>query len=63
MIAEVDCTADDNVELCNSNGAHGFPTLNMYKEGVMVNDSLNVHFYSNFAPRLWSTPAPETWPT
>jgi len=40
MIAHVDCTAGDNAnkELCNSNGVNGFPTLNIYKEGVKVEE-------------------------
>ena len=40
MIGHVDCTAGDNAnkELCNSNGVNGFPTLNIYKEGVKVSD-------------------------
>jgi len=39
-IAHVDCTAGDNVnkELCNSNGVNGFPTLNIYKDGVKVEE-------------------------
>ena len=38
MIGHVDCTAGDNInkELCNSNGVNGFPTLNIYKDGVKV---------------------------
>ena len=41
-IAHVDCTAGDNAnrELCNSNGVNGFPTLNIYKDGVKVSDGL-----------------------
>ena len=38
MVAHIDCTVGDNNELCNSNGVNGFPTLNIYKEGVMVSD-------------------------
>jgi len=37
-IAHVDCTAGDNKELCNSNGVNGFPTLNIYKDGAMVEE-------------------------
>merc|ERR1719342_840415 len=39
-IAHVDCTAGDNAnrELCNSNGVNGFPTLNIYKDGVKVEE-------------------------
>ena len=38
MIGHVDCTAGDNInkELCNSQGVNGFPTLNIYKDGVKV---------------------------
>ena len=38
MIGHVDCTAGDNInkELCNSHGVNGFPTLNIYKDGVKV---------------------------
>ena len=41
MIGHVDCTAGDNMnkELCNSNGVNGFPTLNIYKDGVKVIES------------------------
>ena len=41
MIGHVDCTAGDNInrELCNSNGVNGFPTLNIYKDGVKVRDA------------------------
>ena len=37
-IGHVDCTAGDNInkELCNSHGVNGFPTLNIYKDGVKV---------------------------
>jgi thioredoxin domain-containing protein 5 len=40
MIGHVDCTAGDNInkELCNSNGVNGFPTLNIYKDGVKVEE-------------------------
>jgi len=40
MIGHVDCTAGDNAnkELCNSNGVNGFPTLNIYKDGVKVEE-------------------------
>ena len=38
MIAHVDCTAGDNVNraLCDGQGVNGFPTLNIYKDGVKV---------------------------
>ena len=41
MIGHVDCTAGDNInkELCNSNGVNGFPTLNIYKDGVKVTNT------------------------
>ena len=41
MIGHVDCTAGDNInkELCNSNGVNGFPTLNIYKDGVKVSNT------------------------
>jgi len=40
MIGHVDCTAGDNInkELCNSHGVNGFPTLNIYKDGVKVEE-------------------------
>ena len=41
MIAHMDCTAGNNNELCNSNGVDGFPTLNIYKDGVKVCDDDN----------------------
>merc|ERR1712059_60618 len=39
-VGHVDCTADDNVnrELCSANGVNGFPTLNIYKDGVKVEE-------------------------
>ena len=38
VIAHVDCTAGDNAHraLCDSHGVNGFPTLNIYKDGVKV---------------------------
>ena len=38
VIAHVDCTAGDNVNraLCDGQGVNGFPTLNIYKDGVKV---------------------------
>lgn len=38
VIGHVDCTAGDNAHraLCDSNGVNGFPTLNIYKDGVKV---------------------------
>ena len=44
MIGHVDCTAGDNInkELCNSNGVNGFPTLNIYKDGVKVRRLLSL---------------------
>jgi len=40
MVGHVDCTAGDNInkELCNSHGVNGFPTLNIYKDGVKVEE-------------------------
>jgi len=39
-IGHVDCTADDNAnrELCSTNGVNGFPTLNIYKDGVKADE-------------------------
>lgn len=40
VIGHVDCTAADNAHraLCDSNGVNGFPTLNIYKDGVKVDE-------------------------
>ena len=63
-IAHVDCTAGDNVnkELCNSNGVNGFPTLNIYKDGVKVTNSLIDLTSTNTECRLRSTMARGIWP-
>lgn len=39
-IGHVDCTADDNAnrELCSTHGVNGFPTLNIYKDGVKADE-------------------------
>jgi len=39
-IAKVDCTEgnDRNRELCNGQGVTGFPTLNLYKNGELVEE-------------------------
>lgn len=40
VIGHVDCTAGDNLNraLCDSNGVNGFPTLNIYKNGVKIDE-------------------------
>jgi len=40
VIAHVDCTASDNINrpLCDTQGVNGFPTLNIYKEGVKAEE-------------------------
>jgi len=40
VIAHVDCTAADNINrpLCDSHGVNGFPTLNIYKDGVKAEE-------------------------
>jgi len=40
VIAHVDCTAGDNVNraLCDGQGVNGFPTLNIYKDGVKIDE-------------------------
>ena len=37
-VAHVDCTVDENKNraLCDGEGVNGFPTLNIYKDGVKV---------------------------
>ena len=53
MIGHVDCTAGDNAHraLCDSNGVNGFPTLNIYKDGVKVCQNwtlvLNIFIWHN----------------
>jgi len=39
-IAHVDCTEENNVnrDLCNGQGVNGFPTLNIYKNGVKAEE-------------------------
>ena len=39
-IGKVDCTegSDKNRELCDGNGVTGFPTLNLYKDGKLVEE-------------------------
>lgn len=39
-IGHVDCTADDNAnrELCSKHGVNGFPTLNLFKDGVKAEE-------------------------
>merc|ERR1711988_1323964 len=38
VIGHMDCTAGDNNGLCNFNGVDGFPTLNIYKKGVKIEE-------------------------
>merc|ERR1712183_571794 len=40
VIAHVDCAAADNTNrpLCDAQGVNGFPTLNIYKEGVKAEE-------------------------
>ena len=44
VIGHVDCTAGDNLNraLCDSNGVNGFPTLNIYKNGVKVTCNISI---------------------
>ena len=46
VIGHVDCTAGDNLNraLCDSNGVNGFPTLNIYKNGVKVKKVQLFHY-------------------
>jgi thioredoxin domain-containing protein 5 len=39
-IAKVDCTADGNAnkELCDAQDVDGFPTLNIYKDGMKITE-------------------------
>ena len=39
-VAKVDCTEgnDRNRELCNGQGVTGFPTLNLYKNGELMEE-------------------------
>merc|ERR1712058_19419 len=39
-VAHVDCTADGNAnkDLCSAHGVNGFPTLNVYKDGVKAEE-------------------------
>lgn len=40
IIGHVDCTAGDNMNrpLCDAQGVNGFPTLNIYKDGVKIEE-------------------------
>merc|ERR1712168_520756 len=40
IIGHVDCTAADNINrpLCDAQGVNGFPTLNVYKDGVKAEE-------------------------
>merc|ERR1712083_4212 len=40
VIGHVDCTAADNINrpLCDAQGVNGFPTLNIYKDGVKAEE-------------------------
>ena len=40
-VAHVDCTVEENKNraLCDGEGVNGFPTLNIYKDGVKVDFS------------------------
>ena len=44
-IGHVDCTADDNLNraLCDGQGVNGFPTLNIYKSGIL---SMTIYIYN-----------------
>lgn len=37
-VAKVDCTLDDNKDLCNEQGVDGFPTIFLYKNGEKVEE-------------------------
>lgn len=50
VIGHVDCTAGDNAHraLCDSNGVNGFPTLNIYKDGVKVGVGVKLSRINSF---------------
>lgn len=37
-VAKVDCTLDDNKDLCNEQGVDGFPTIFIYKNGEKLEE-------------------------
>lgn len=37
-VAKVDCTLEENKELCNEQGVDGFPTIFLYKNGGKVEE-------------------------
>jgi len=66
-VGHVDCTADDNVnrELCNAHGVNGFPTLNIYKDGVKAEEysgKRDLAELSAFIEKHLAAPAKEAEP-
>ena len=40
IVGDVDCSAADNInrELCEENSVDGVPTINVYKDGIKVDE-------------------------